>query len=70
MLITLLVAVFILILGLELPTLIRQKLYKEIAVFAIVYTVGVIMALINFYNLPVFNPFEALAVFLSNHYGG
>ncbi len=70
MLIILLVAVFILILGLELPALIKQKLYKEIAVFAVVYVIGVVMAVINFYNLPVLNPFEALATFLSNHYGG
>lgn len=70
MLIILLVAIFILIMGLELPKLIKQKLYKEIVVFGVVYTIGVFMAVTSFYSIPLFNPFEALAVFLSKHYGG
>ncbi len=63
----LLLAIFILILWVELPTLIRKKLYPEILVFMGFYICGVTLAIISFYNLPLFNPFEAIASILAKY---
>ncbi len=63
----LLIAILILILWAELPALFREKLYLEIAIFMVFYVCGVILALLNFYNLPLFNPFETLASILAKY---
>lgn len=56
-----LLLIFILILAIELPELIRQKLYKEIIVFSAFYLIGVYLSIAFFYDLALYNPFEAFA---------
>ncbi len=63
----LLMAIFLLILWAELPALVRKGLYLEIAVFMGFYLCGVLLALISFYNIALFNPFEALASILAKY---
>lgn len=70
MLIIILIAIFLLIIFLELPRLLKENLYKEVVVFSVVLTVGIFMSLANFYNWPIYNPIEALALFLSKYYYG
>lgn len=57
--ILILIAIFILILFMELPELIRKKLYKEVAVFMGFYVIGIYLSIAFFYNWPLYNPFEA-----------
>ncbi|HZK43882.1 MAG TPA: hypothetical protein VFC73_06295 [Syntrophomonadaceae bacterium] len=65
MLIIILVVVLLLILLIELPRLIKENFYREIGVFGVVFIVGSYMALAFFYNWPLFDPFEPLAIILS-----
>lgn len=64
--ITVLIGIFLLIIWLELPMLIKNRLYKEIGVFFVFFILGVVMALVNFYNVPLSNPFEALTYLLES----
>lgn len=56
-----LLLIFILILAIELPELVRKRLYKEILVFMGFYVFGVYLSVAFFYNWPLYNPFEAFA---------
>lgn len=70
MLIIVLIVIFLLIIFLELPSLLKEKLYKEVLAFSVVLIVGIFMSLANFYNWPIYNPIEDLALFLSKYYYG
>jgi len=56
----LLVAIYILMLVFELPTLIRNKWYKEIVVFSVIFIISVYMGMVQFYDWPFYNPMDAL----------
>jgi len=50
-----LVAIYILMLVLELPALINNRWYKEIAVFAVIFIFSVYLGMVQFYNWPFYN---------------
>lgn len=52
-----LLAIYLLIIIIELPPLIKGRMYREIGVFAVFYLLGVYLSLVQFYSLPFFNPF-------------
>lgn len=59
-----LIFIFILILVMEVPTLVRQKHYYALAIFLVFYLAGVYLGLAQFYGWSVYNPFEALLTVL------
>lgn len=59
-----LIGIFLLMIGVELPHLIKNKFYKEIGVFLGFLIIGIILSLLNFYNIAFTNPFESLAYIL------
>lgn len=59
-----LIFIFILILALELPTLLRQGHYRALVVFSFFYLAGVYLGLAQFYGWNVYNPFETLLTML------
>lgn len=68
--VSLLIIVVVIIILLEVPGLIKEKLYKEIVGFSVVLLMGIYMTVAYFYRLPFYNPFESLAVLLSKYYFG
>ena len=56
----LLVAIYILILGSELPALIKNRWYREITIFTLIFLVSVYMGMVQFYHWPFYNPLDAL----------
>jgi hypothetical protein len=55
-----LAAIYLLILVLELPTLIRNRWHKEIAVFTVIFIISVYMGMVQFYHWPFYNPMDTL----------
>lgn len=56
----LLAAIYILILGSELPALIKNKWYREITIFTLIFLVSVYMGMVQFYHWPFYNPLDDL----------
>ncbi len=56
-----LVAIYILILAIELPSLIKKRLYRELGTFSVYFVIGLYMSLAFYYGWPLAGPFEALA---------
>jgi TctA family transporter len=61
-----LVAIYILILVSELPTLIKNRWYREIAVFTVIFIISVYMGMVQFYHWPFYNPLNTLLPMLSD----
>ncbi|NLN87677.1 MAG: hypothetical protein GX133_08815 [Syntrophomonadaceae bacterium] len=51
---------YLLILAIELPPLIRNRWYKEMAVFGVLFLCSVYMGMVQFYHWPFFNPWDHL----------
>ncbi|NLB87983.1 MAG: hypothetical protein GX790_01960 [Syntrophomonadaceae bacterium] len=63
--------VLLIIILLEVPRLMKEKLYKELVAFSVVLIIGTYMTIAYFYKLPLYNPFEALALLVSKYsFGG
>lgn len=62
------VAIYLLILLLELPALIRNRWYKEITVFTVLFCVSVYLGMVQFYHLPIYNVMDTLLPALDNQY--
>jgi len=60
MLLALALLVFALILGMELPGLLKIRLYKEARVFVILFLLGVYLVLAQLYQWPMPNPLSDL----------
>jgi hypothetical protein len=60
MLLLLTILAYILILGIELPRLIKNRWYKEMVVFGILFVLAVFLSMAQYYQLPIFNPFTAI----------
>lgn len=60
MLFFLLIILYILILFLELPFLFKNKLYRETAVFLIIWAAGIYLSMAKFRGVLTFNPLEPL----------
>ncbi|MEA4924795.1 MAG: hypothetical protein VB084_05725 [Syntrophomonadaceae bacterium] len=63
--IMLLVAIYALILVSELPSLIKNRWYKEIMVFSILFLISVYMGMVQFYHWPFYNPLDTLLPILA-----
>lgn len=60
MLLILTIITYIIILWIELPRLIKNQWYKEMAVFGILFVIAVFLSMAQLYHWPIFNPFEAI----------
>ncbi|SHG43276.1 hypothetical protein SAMN02745221_00203 [Thermosyntropha lipolytica DSM 11003] len=60
MLLALLIILYLAILFLELPFLYQKRLYKEIIIFLIVFSLGVYLSLAQFKGKLIFNPIAPL----------
>lgn len=58
--ILLLIAIFSIIIVIDVPPLIKQKMYKELATFTVLFLIGVIYSLGQFYGWPLPNPAKGL----------
>jgi len=62
----LLVVIYILMLVFEMPTLIKNRWYKEIAVFSVIFIISVYMGMVQFYNWPFYNLMKELLPLVEN----
>jgi hypothetical protein len=60
MLLLLVIILYIIILWIELPRLIKKRWYKEMIVFGVLFVMAVFLSLAQYYQLPLFNPFTAI----------
>lgn len=63
----LLIAVFLLILILELPGLVKRKRVRDLMAFLLVYSICIYLGLAQFFDWPMYIPLKAGADFLSNN---
>lgn len=56
----LLVAIYLMMVVFELPALIKNRWYKEIAVFSVLFIISVYMGMVQFYDWPFYNPIRTL----------
>lgn len=59
MLFILMIMLYIAILWIELPQLLRNRWYKDMVVFGLLFAIGVFLSLAQYYQWPVYNPFLA-----------
>ncbi|MGI5911271.1 MAG: hypothetical protein ACOX6E_01640 [Syntrophomonadaceae bacterium] len=64
-----LISLFIIIIALEVPGLLRHGQYRSLLVFSGFYILGVYLALAQFYGWPNYNPFYALGNLLGQMLG-
>jgi len=53
----LLFAIYFAIIYIEVPGLLRGKMYRELSLFTAVLALGIYLSLSQFYGWPLFNPF-------------
>ena len=59
-----LAAIYILIILIEVPGLLKKQLYSELKAFMVLFILGLYMGLAFFYHWPLTEPFEALTVYM------
>ncbi len=64
-----LLAVYLLILGVELPALIKNRWYKETVIFALLFLFSFYLGMVQFYNWPFYNPWDHLLPKLPPYHG-
>lgn len=55
-----LILIFIVIVAMEVPNLVRQHHYRGLLVFAVFYVVGVYLGLAQYYGWIIYNPFAII----------
>lgn len=58
-----LIVIYILILIIEVPGLLRNPQHKELTVFMVLFIIGLYMGVAFFYQWPLVAPFEALMTY-------
>jgi predicted membrane channel-forming protein YqfA (hemolysin III family) len=58
--IVLLVLVFVIIILVDVPPLIKQRMWRELAAFSVFFIIGVVYSLGQFYHWPLPNPVKGL----------
>ncbi|MDD2511382.1 MAG: hypothetical protein PHG94_09700 [Syntrophomonas sp.] len=53
----LLIAIYLAIIYIEVPGLLREKMYRELGLFTVVLVLGIYLSLSQFYDWLLFNPF-------------
>lgn len=61
----LLISIFIIIIALEIPQLIKKSYFKEIGVFIFFFIIGLYMSLAQLYGWKLYNPLEALIILMA-----
>jgi len=61
-----LIAVYVTILGLELPSLLKRKTRLELWTFTAYFLIGLYMSLAFYYNWPLIGPFQALVNYVGS----
>lgn len=56
----LLISIFLIIILIDVPPLVKQKMYKELAAFTVLFLIGVIYSLGQFYGWDLPNPARGL----------
>ena len=56
--------VYILIIMIEVPGLLRKQLYRELTAFMVLFVIGLYMGLAFFYQWPLSAPFEAFTTYI------
>lgn len=64
-----LLIIYLLILIIELPSLIRNRWYKEMAVFTVLFLLGLYMGMVQFYHWPFYNPWDYILPQLPPYHG-
>lgn len=59
-----LLIIYLLIILIEVPALLKKQLYAELKAFMIVFIVGLYMGLALFYQWPLTEPFAALTAYM------
>lgn len=60
--ILLLVAIFVIIILIDVPPLVKQRMYKELAAFVVLFLIGAIYSLGQFYGWSLPNPARGLQI--------
>ncbi|MDD3270375.1 MAG: hypothetical protein PHX14_13735 [Syntrophomonadaceae bacterium] len=55
-----LVVIYILIIAVEVPSLARNRMYRELGAFVIVFSIGLYMSLAFYYEWPLTELFQAI----------
>ncbi|MDD2619908.1 MAG: hypothetical protein PHC92_04465 [Syntrophomonadaceae bacterium] len=55
-----LVLIYVLIIATEVPSLVKSRMYPELAAFVVVFMIGLYISLAFFYEWPLREPFQAL----------
>ncbi|MGI5881181.1 MAG: hypothetical protein ACOX6L_11500 [Syntrophomonadaceae bacterium] len=58
------IAIYILIIIIEVPDLIKRQLYKELAVFTFLFVIGLYAGLAYYYNWPLTSIFDNINMYL------
>jgi hypothetical protein len=61
----LLITIWLIIIMIELPLLVKKSLYREVLLFTVLFAAGLYMSLAQFYDWPLYNPLEPLIVLLA-----
>jgi len=61
----LLLSINLAVLIMEVPTLVKDRMYKELGVFAVIFVIGLYVSLAFNYNWPLKEPFNALMAYLA-----
>ncbi len=56
----LLIAIYIIILAMELPALLKNGWRREVLVFSLVFVVGVYLSLAQYFHWPLVNPLQSI----------
>lgn len=64
-----LIAIYMLMLAIELPALIKNRWYREMAVFGVLFLCGLYMGMVQFFHWPFFNPWDYLLPRLPPYHG-
>ncbi len=59
-----LIVIYLLILLIEVPGLLKKQLYKELMIFMGFFIIGLYMGVAFFYHWPLLAPFEALTTYV------
>lgn len=60
------IGLYIIILLLELPALIKKRWYKEIVVLGVLFFISIYMGMVQLYQWPIYNPFKAILPYIAS----
>lgn len=67
--IAILILIYILIILLEVPSLLKKQMKRELCIFSLVFAIALYMGLAQFYGWPLPNPFASWIRIIPNNVG-